>query len=443
MYKLNVGFSRVDITPEQYGPMGGLGNDDRRICTSIADRVYGSCIAITDEAGETVLFCPCDIIHAKADLAIPTRWAISNATGVPFDHIMICASHNHAGPSISAPHLEQVQEYYRYFTKQLVKAAVEAMADRKISTVQVGQHTVTPAMTFVRHYLMNDGTVAGPSSGCWDSGCKAHMTDSDDQLQLMRFERRGGRDILLVNWQCHVTIGEKKLTTMTADYPSVMRNHVEGTLGCYCGFFQGAAGNLVPSSRIEGECEIPHERIAYGTKLAEHVLEAVQNLRDVNAGPIKVEKRSYTGAIDHSDDHLAEKATYVRDHYYDFPKDADRVKFCRDNGFNGHLHASGVIRRSKMADSLTIDVYALAMGDVSFVTAPYEMFNSNGRFIKNNTPYEMTFVCTCTNDSIDYLADINAFGFDCYEVNTRRYGAGTAEKVADLYVEMLNDLKAQ
>ena len=27
MYKLQVGFSRVDITPEVYGPMGGHGND--------------------------------------------------------------------------------------------------------------------------------------------------------------------------------------------------------------------------------------------------------------------------------------------------------------------------------------------------------------------------------------------------------------------------------
>ena len=80
MANLKVGFARVDITPEQYGPMGGHGNDAHRICTQVLDRIYGSVIAITDEKGETVLFCPCDIIHAKRTVADPTREAISAAT---------------------------------------------------------------------------------------------------------------------------------------------------------------------------------------------------------------------------------------------------------------------------------------------------------------------------------------------------------------------------
>ena len=442
MYKLQVGFSRVDITPEVYGPMGGHGNDARRICTGISDRIYGSVIAITDETGKTVLFCPCDIIHARASVADPTREAISAATGIPFDQIMICASHNHAGPSISAPHLDAVQEYYRYFAKQLVKAAKEALADRLPAKAQIAQQ-MAPGMTFVRHYHMNDGTVAGPNSGSFASGVKSHVTDADDQLQLMRFVREGGRDVLLVNWQCHVTIGagDSTHTIMTADYPSVMRNHVEGTLGCHCGFFQGAAGNLVPSSKIPGEAIVPHERVAYGTRLAEYVIECAEKFRDVEAGPIQVLKREYTGEIDHSDDHLAEKAHYVNEHLYDYPTAAERNKFVRDNGFNSFLHAGGVERRASMGATMSIDVYALTMGDIAFVTAPYEMFNSNGRFIKENSPYDMTFVCTCSNDTIDYLADITTFQYDCYEVNTRRMGAGTAEKVADLYVAMLKEMK--
>jgi len=443
MAALQVGFSRIDITPEKYGPMGGHGNDGHRICTHISDRIYGTVIAFTDEGGNTVLFCPCDIIHAGQALADPAREAISAATGIPFDQIMICASHNHAGPSISWPHLEAVQEYYRYFTKRLIKAALEALEDRKPAKAQIATQ-MAPGMTFVRHYHMNDGTVAGPNSGSFASGVKSHVTEADDQLQLMRFVREGGRDVLLVNWQCHVTIGagDPGHTTMTADYPAVMRNHVEGMLGCHCGFFQGAAGNLVPSSKIPGEAITAHERVAYGTRLAEYVIECAEKFRDVEVGPIAVLKREYTGEIDHSDDHLAEKAHYVNEHLYDYPTAAERNKFVRDNGFNSFLHAGGVERRSRMGKTMSIDVYALTMGDIAFITAPYEMFNSNGRFIKENSPYEMTFVCTCTNNTIDYLADAITFQYDCYEVNTRRMGAGTAEKVADLYVAMLKELKA-
>ena len=385
MHMLKVGFARVDITPEQYGPMGGHGDDAHRICTYVNDRLTGTCIAFTDAAGETVLFCPCDIIHARETVATPAREAISEATGIPFDHIMICASHNHAGPSISAPHLEPVQEYYRYFTRQLVKAAKEALEDRKPAQAFIGQSQI-PNMTFVRLYHMNDGTVAGNASGSFKSGAKAHVTESDDQLQLMRFVREGGRDVLLVNWQCHVTIGAGGKTIMTADYPAVMRNHVEGTLGCHCAFFQGAAGNLVPCSQIKEEMIVEHERVAYGTKLAEFVLECAENLHPVRTGPVQVKKAHFEDAIDHSDDHLVEKARYVKDHYFELATQAERTALCREYGFNSFLHAGGVVRRSEMGDSLGIDVYALAMGDISFVTAPYEMFNSNGRFIKENSP---------------------------------------------------------
>lgn len=439
MQNLNVGFARVDITPEQYGPMGGHGDDAHRICTYINDRPTGTCIAFTDDRDNTLLFCPCDIIHAGAAVATPTRQAISDATGVPFDHIMICASHNHAGPSISAPHLAPVQEYYRHFTRQLVKAAKEAMADRKPAEAYIGQSLV-PGMTFVRHYFTNDGTVAGPNSGSFKSGAKAHITASDDQLQLMRFVREGARDVLLVNWQCHVTIGAGGKTVMTADYPAVMRNHVEGSLGCHCAFFQGAAGNLVPSSRIEGEAIVEHERVAYGTKLAEFVLAATQSLRPANIGSVQVKKSHYEGAIDHSDDHLAEKAQYVKDHYFQLATAAERSQLCKEQGFNSYLHAAGVCRRAEMGDTMGIDVYALSMGDLAFIAAPYEMFNSNGRFIKENSPFRMTFICTCTNGTIDYLADLTTCQYDCYETNTRRYFAGAAEKVADLYVEMLKEL---
>ena len=126
------------------------------------------------------------LISSAEEFSVPIRTAISQATGIPFDRIMICASHNHAGPSISAPELEAVQVYYRYFIKKLVQAAGEALADRLPATIQIGQKLV-PGMTFVRHYYMNDGTVAGPNAGSFESGVKAHLTDSDDQLQLLRF----------------------------------------------------------------------------------------------------------------------------------------------------------------------------------------------------------------------------------------------------------------
>ena len=50
--KLLVGYARVDITPEQYTNLGGNGLDAKRMCEKVLDRIYGTCIAITDGAAK-------------------------------------------------------------------------------------------------------------------------------------------------------------------------------------------------------------------------------------------------------------------------------------------------------------------------------------------------------------------------------------------------------
>ena len=53
----------------------------------------------------------------------------------------------------------------------------------------------------------------------------------------------------------------------------------------------------------------------------------------------------------------------------------------------------------------------------------------------------MTFVVTHCNDSKGYLATEFAFTHGCYEVDGRRYPKGTAEKLAQNFVEMLHEME--
>lgn len=456
--KLLVGYARVDITPEQYTNLGGNGLDAKRMCEKVLDRIYGTCIAITDGAGETILYCPVDLLHTKYWLADPARDAMSEATGVPVDRIMFAASHNHSGPSVSSPGLDAVKIWFAYFIRQMVKCAKEAMADRVEAEMQIGQRNV-PKMNFVRHYHMNDGTVAGPNSGSFASGAKAHLCDRDEQLQVIRFQRKAARDVVMVNWQCHATIsGGTDHMALSGDYIFHMRNHLEGLSGAHFGFFQGAAGNLVPTSRIKGESilvdtgdgekmSIGRDAALYGRAMAEQVVECLQgNMVQLPAGPVRATVCTFEGQVDHSDDHLAEKAVKVMEEYHKFPYEqrGEAIKqVLRPAGFNSHLHANGVINRSKMPETKSMKLWALAVGDVGFITAPYEMFCSNGMYIKAHSPFSMTFIVTCSNDYNAYMADDQACNYDIYEINTRHYCRGTAEKLAQTFVDMLQGLKKE
>ena len=147
--------------------------------------------------------------------------------------------------------------------------------------------------------------------------------------------------------------------------------------------------------------------------------------------------------MDHSDDSRAELAARIYDEYYALTDPAEQRRLLKDNGFNSVYHAMHVRGRRQLPQAIAMELNALTCGDISFVTAPYEMFNSNGRFVKDNTPYPMTFVLAYCNGFNSYLPDEKAFGYDCYEVNARRFPKGSAEEIANIHVQMLRELKDQ
>jgi len=88
-----------------------------------------------------------------------------------------------------------------------------------------------------------------------------------------------------------------------------------------------------------------------------------------------------------------------------------------------------------------MELNSIGLGDLSFVTAPYEMFCNNAQYVKQNTPFAMTFVISCSNNGVCYLASDEAFKHGCYEVDNRIFVRGTAEEAADCMLNMLKEIK--
>ena len=127
---LRVGFGRVDITPEEYGSMSGFGTEKYRRCTKVLDRVFGTCVAISDQSGKTLLLCTADILHVEATtVLLIARQAITEATGVPAEYITISATHTHSGPALYDRDDPVTERWLQYFGKQMAKAAVEEMVE--------------------------------------------------------------------------------------------------------------------------------------------------------------------------------------------------------------------------------------------------------------------------------------------------------------------------
>lgn len=76
---------------------------------------------------------------------------------------------------------------------------------------------------------------------------------------------------------------------------------------------------------------------------------------------------------------------------------------------------------------------------VGFAAAPYEMFDTNGMFIKENSPFAHTVIATLSNYSHGYFPSDFTFETGSYEVDTTRFVRGTAERLADQYIAMLTE----
>lgn len=443
---LQVGFARVDITPEEYTTLAGYGDDDHRMCDHIIDRLYGTCVAFRDESGEMLLLCTVDLLNAVADTVVAgARNAIHAATGVSEERISVSATHTHAGPSMYCWDDPRTNRYLTHYSKQMAKAATEAIADLAEAEISFGKRLV-PHMTFVRHYIGNDGSYFGINYGSWKSGAREYADVSDDQLQVLRFARKDARDIVLIGWQCHATTTgglHAPDHNMSADFPGALRNHLEGLTGCHCAYFQGACGNLIPFSPIKTDMIVPErDYILYGQTMAEAAVACMEeNMQPAKPGPIRSIRYTYNGEVDHSDDHRVPDAEKVLDGFFELStvEQKERVK---QYGFNTVHHARQVINRSLLGKTLEMELNAFCIGDISFATAPFEMFNSNGRFVKNTTPFPITFMLAYSNGSNSYIADELAHRYDCYEVNARRFRKGVGEDIASTLVSLLEKIKA-
>jgi hypothetical protein len=86
---------------------------------------------------------------------------------------------------------------------------------------------------------------------------------------------------------------------------------------------------------------------------------------------------------------------------------------------------------------------AISFGDVAFVSAAYEMFHQNGSFVRENSPFKTTFICTLAHGVNGYVPTAVGYEHRGYETWNCRFVAGSGEKFADEMVRLLNACKAE
>lgn len=433
--ELKVGFGRFKAMPETVMPLGGVGLAGREY-TGVLDPLYITCVALTDEMGQTVLLYTQDFLKSEA-YVIPMRQAVSDATGVPFDHIMLASTHTHAAPAVYYDKIQGVFAYREICTKAAIDAAKTALADRTPAAVGYTDFDGT-GLAFSRHYVMADGSIRKTPG---KKACPvAHADPPDDRGQLVRFTRQDKPDIYLVGFNVHPTFnGQYKQKEISADFPAYTRGYIEEKTGALVAYFTGAAGNQTGNSQLpDGQI---HECAAYGALLGQRVLEAMNDLQPLEAAPIRIKTVAHGCRSNKDRIELINEANEIAQiHHKEGETEAVKALLQKYN-IASPWEAYSIRVRYDAPETVNIPLSAMTLGGLSFVFAPFEMFGDHGKYIKAHTPGAMTFVVTCANESHGYILMDRAYDYDVYEKLVTRFSRGTGEQIAETFVEMVNDLQ--
>lgn len=386
----SVGYARRDMTPEMPIP-----TYDGTVARSVYDPVQMTCTAICD--GEDVfLLISLDLRGCPTSLTDASAKIIEKNFGIPKERVFLNATHTHSAPDNGKLYTPELIPWQKLYSKLLPLMIDEALRDLTPTEVYSGVSN-TDGITFVRRYLMANGTYETNASG---GAVVEHESEADTQLRTLRFDREGDKkDVLLVNYQTHYD-GRVNQGKVSADFIHPFRETAEKELNCHFAYHQGAAGNLNFRSGIPGERLYKNYELAI-PEFMETVKEALASEEKLETGKMQSQASYYQGRTWDSD--------------------------------------TGVVDGS----TREVRLYAVSFGDIAFCSAPYEMFDKNGKDIREASPYKMTFVCAYTNGHLGYVPTAEAFPHGAYEVSACSFAPGSGEEFANELIRLLNACKTE
>ncbi len=397
----SVGYAKRAANPQAGVGMGGYSSVDSRLSEVNLDDIMVTCTALSDGENVFLLFCS-DTLYVGEDIVdAATKRLEKRYEGItiPAENIFFNATHTHSAPAVHLENAPGIGRYMKVYYPALYAAADGAMHSLSPATAEYSSVN-TENLNYVRRYVSLDGkTYIGGSGlpGNQDPALVRHETQPDTQMQLLRFRRQEGKDVVLCNWQCHPCsskIGAEKSIYISADWCGQMRKHVEQNLGVEFAYLQGAGGNLVSSTKIRGE-KTNSDYLQKGKELAEVVEGALENTRLLHTGAFRAHRESVP-----------------------YPRNAK--------------NPSG-------DDTMYLSV--LTIGDVAIATVPCEFHDTLGVQVKSESPFPITLMCAYTSGSHGYIPASFAFEMGGYEVESTRYERGTGEKMVEDLLTMLREIQ--
>ena len=403
---------------------GGIGPGKAR---GQEGELRASAVVVQDPHGGRVALVACDVLMIERDVLDRAARRIEQATGIPFDHILINATHTHHAPTTVTVHgYERDEAFTKQVEDKIVRAAGKAAGRLAPSTFlfRLGEESSVGKNS---RLLLRDGTIywVGPH----DDAVRP-TGPFDPELPVLAFRRRdGGLEAVLFNHSTH-TIGTQKPGVRSPSFYGLAAQELEKERGGTFLFFEGASGST-------------HNLDLTG-------IEATQRIRTAVASALDAARERPVDRVDAIRKEITVRVRHFREEDDDRAVSAYCTKRIKDPAAARSVIETFRAMRRKLADRQGQPrktwVQALRIGDVALVGVPGEFFTVLGEEIKRRSPFRYTYVFELANDYIGYIPDRPGYERGGYQVWTGLHSflePGTGEQIVAEAVELLGRLDAR
>lgn len=456
---VEVGMAQRDITPPDGFPMAGYYHE--RLAEGTIDPLMAKAIVFRQGKTSAALVV-CDLIGVTADLASAIRTEAAKASGIPYEAIVVAATHSHTAPDYYKA-LEAVLKGDRsdakrsaYIDKLIAEpAAAVADAAKAAATcrLEAGSTAQKTPVSFNRRFVMRDGSVRTWQSYANKETIKA-AGPIDPEIGMLMVKSAAGEPLGVVsNFALHLdTVGGSK---WSADYPKFVADCVHKKLGpkAISIFATGCCGDINHSDpRATTRNKTDFIGNSLGTTITDNlpkltpistegrldVRHAVVQLPLQECGPddvkasIEVLKAVAAGkTVDFFDHVKAHKLLMVDQLRHNPPLAADSGPrpFLRTKKWAG------------IGAAIPTEVHAITLGeDLAIVTLPGEVFVDLGLAIKQASPYRHTIIVELANavETI-YIPTRAAHAGGSYEVLNSTVKPGSGEMLVEAALKLLKE----
>jgi neutral ceramidase len=432
---LRAGVARTTITPPLGSPLVGFA--DRGDSTGCHDELTATALVL--ESGQLrVALVACDLLYIRG--AAQMKQAISDATGIPPERVLLTASHTHYGPALDAEQEAAaalvpaakwplVAAYRQNLLFSL--AGVVSVACQQLDDAVIGWAEGSAVIGINRRERLPDGSIIlgnNPGGPC------------DHRVLVTRIDHADGRPLaVLLNTACHgVSLGSD-CTDISADFPGVARELIERETGAACMFLQGAAGNINPTLMgwdwtyarrlgltlgAEGARLFWTARPQPGQGLGfAGLTEPLPALMPATLEEARKQVAELQAELAGSGDGQSLGSTWAQ------------WRLTRA------MRAADALAGSGALPPVQAELAAVRMGDgLAMITSPGEVFTELGQAIVAQSPFPGTIFSGYTNEAIGYVPTPAAYPEGGYEVTHSCYVASASAAVLERRSMQLLDL---